>query len=1003
MSDRSKSGNRGIFGSRPARWGIVAIAVGLWLAAGVVRVDPDEITVLHGPLLAGRGVLVDGDWALAPPGLARVSTYPRYGVELPLPRADRAMLRASDGSRFGFQGWVTLRPRPEDWRELHEAAHGSRGLDRVLLDAVREAAAGLRPGSERGGDPGQLVRDLERGLSMALGRRGLDLRRLELSAIDFLAVGEGSPPPEPSSVKLLVVGLDGLDWEIVDALVEQGRLPTIGRLIDEGVGAKLLTISPMLSPVIWTTIATGVEPSRHGVIDFLVQDSEDGTRQPVTSAQREVPTFWEMLSRSGVEVGITGWWASWPADAVRGYLVSDRIAYQLFGYRSDPDDAQGKTWPPELYDRIRPWIIPPDSVPWEELRPYLDGARTEPEAFDSEERKLLEEFRTLLASGRTYLEIGDRLRNEQRPGLEVIYFEGTDTVGHLFMPYRPPLLPGVDPRRFESFSSIVDRYYETADRYLAQLLEGRDDSWTVMVVSDHGFATDATRPRSTDSRVGHGAAADWHRRFGVLILSGAHVRRGVRLGETSVYDIAPTILALYGQPVPRSWPGHVLGEALDEEFLDRHPVRYRLDEPVRGEHQAEGLVDPSASDLVAKLQSLGYVSTEGDSADSVTARNNAGVALMAEGRYAEAEQEFRAGLDAAPGSPMLGLNLGLALRLQGRDQEAERRFRDVLDHSMTRRMAGHLLAQILMDRGDLDEAQAVLEEVLRSEPDAAEIHNTMGQLLEKRGRIDEARERWQRAAALDPNAAPPRNNLGNLARRRGELDQAEAWYLEAIECDPFFMGAYNNLALVYQDQGEMERAHDLYARALAKAPGNAEVLNNLGSWHYVRGEYEEAGSYWNRAASADPTYPSPLNNLAGLEINAERFGEAERLLRRAIDLDPAYGDAKINLAIVLLARGAVDEARQKLEAAAQDPRTGANAWAKLGGLELEHGAVDRAIDVLERGREIDPVNVEVLNYLGEAYRRAGRPADAAAVWQRSLEIRPRQPRLREYLESGAVR
>ena len=95
------------------------------------------------------------------------------------------------------------------------------------------------------------------------------------------------------------IGLDGLDWEILDPLIEQGRLPHLEGLIENGTRAKLLSISPMLSPVIWTTVATGVEPSRHGIIDFLIEDPDSDQRQPVTSAQRQVPAVWVIGSRSG--------------------------------------------------------------------------------------------------------------------------------------------------------------------------------------------------------------------------------------------------------------------------------------------------------------------------------------------------------------------------------------------------------------------------------------------------------------------------------------------------------------------------------------------------------------------------------------------------------------------------------------------------------------------------------------------------------------------------------
>ena len=676
---------------------LVATAAVLGLLASVRQVGERSFGVIDGPLVPAAGVLVERGLTLAPPLLTRLHVYPRDGVELALPQADDALLRSADGSRYGLRGWITVRARAESWRQVHAAA-GGRGIQGVLVAAVREALADLPTGTERGRITPELSRDIERRIGAELTARGVDLRRVEIEGFDFLTVRTGGAAEPASAAKLLVVGWDGGDWEIIDGLIGQGKLPNLKRLIDDGVRAKLLSISPMLSPVIWTSLSTGVEPSRHGVLDFVVTDPVDGKTQPVTSAQRRVPTVWEMLSRSGVRSGVVGWWASWPANPLRGYLVSDRIAYQLFGFEADPNQAEGKTWPPELYEDIRPWLVRPESVPWSAVSPYLDGPRSTSGEFNADEMAMLEQFKTLLASGETYLRIATELSSRFEPQLEVVYFEGTDTAAHLFMPFRKPELPGVDALGIESFHAIVDRYYETADRYLGTLLAERDESWTTMVVSDHGFASDATRPRSTDSRIGHGAAADWHRRFGILVLSGAHVLGGAQLDEASIYDIAPTILALFGQPVPRSWPGRVLGRVLDPDFLERYPVRYRNDDPVRQDAAADGLLDPAAEDLLRKLRSLGYISASGGEAgESITARNNAGVALLAEGRYEDAADEFRAGLAATPDAPMLLVNLGLALRLLGQTDEAEELFERAAGQAQTLRMAGHQLAQIALE------------------------------------------------------------------------------------------------------------------------------------------------------------------------------------------------------------------------------------------------------------------------------------------------------------------
>jgi Flp pilus assembly protein TadD/predicted AlkP superfamily phosphohydrolase/phosphomutase len=959
--------------------------------------------VLSGPLLPSGAIRIDGSLALAPPLLFELTRYPLLAVEVPMPGAEALMLPAEDGSRYGFRGSVAVRVDERRWRALHAAASGA-GLRGVVDRATREASQELPPGAETGITTAAFARALNNRLADELERHGVDLQRFTLEGLDFL-MAAADAPVRPTGVKLLVIGLDGADWEILDPLLEQGRMPHLAGLIERGVRAKLLTISPTLSPVVWTSVATGVEPGRHGILDFLTKTDDGSGGQPVTSAQRRAATFWEILSGRGVPVGVVAWWASWPAEPVEGYLVSDRIAYQLFGFRSDLEDPEGKTWPPELYDEVvRPRIVAPESVAWSEVAPYLRIEDLDPERLAPEERKRLEDLRTLLASGRTYLDVALTLREREQPRLEVLYLEGTDTVGHLFMPFRAPRLPGIDAERFEAYRDVVDRYYETADAQLGELLAGRGDDWTVMVLSDHGFASDATRPRLTDSRIGHGAAADWHRRFGMLVLSGSHVRAGSRLEEASIYDVAPTVLALFGEPVPTSWPGQVLGRAIEPAFFEEHPVRYSETDPPRGEWMAgpDGAPeDPAAAALVEKLRSLGYVAgpptAEETESAGTSGANNRGVALLAAGRLSEAEEAFRSGLAEQPDNPTLLANLGNALRLQGRTEEARGVLVRAFGYVATRRAAGHLLAQLELERGDRSAAERLLRTVLKGEPDAADVRTTLGAVLEEGGRHAEAEAEYRRAASSDPNAAKPRNHLGNMARGRGDAAEAERWYREAIAADPYFMGAYNNLALVLQDRGDLGPAIELYSQALTKAPNNAVVLNNLASLYYAQGDFDEAAAVWRRALRTNPTYPSPYNNLASLEIQADRLDEAEELLRRALDLEPGYGDAHLNLALIHRKRDDRDGVRRELELAAADPRARARALGQLGMLLFEQGEYGAAVDRIVEARSLGVRDTSMLNVLGECYRLTERPREAAAAWRASLRLDPGQDELRARL------
>lgn len=979
---------------------VALLAVGLWAGAGIRRLDPSrEFAVLDGPLRSLFPLRVDSSFAFAPPGLCSLSRYPKGEAELPLPRAAEARIRRSDGARFGFFGSAVLRVPEARWLEVHRASRG-RGLSGVLLEAVREAASGLTVLPSREGPIADfLSAEIAERLRARLGERGIGLDRLEGVGLDLLDAGE-APDIERPDTRILLVGLDGADWAILDPLIASGRLPNLARLVREGARAKLMTISPTLSPVVWTTIATGVEPERHGILDFLVPAKGGGPPEPVTSAERKAAALWEILSEAGISVGIVGWWATWPAEPVRGYMVSDRVAYQLFGIRPNPNDSAGKSWPADLYGAVRPRILAPEAIRWEDILPYLEGPRRRPEEFDGEEQELLREFRTLVASGRTYLDVALALQRERPARFEAVYFEGTDTVGHLFARYRPPRLPGVPARRYESFRGVVDRYYETVDEYLGRLLDRHGPGWTILVVSDHGFATDETRPRTTDPRIGHGAAADWHRRFGILILSGAHIARGKEIAEATVYDIAPTLLALFGLPVPSSWPGRVLAEAIEPSFFDEVPVRFQPGSPERPSPlvaEQGGGTDPEASALVEKLRNLGYIGSATGARPEVTTRNNEGLALLARGRFAEAERAFREALVEQPGQPQLLVNLGIALRLQGRAEEARPLLEKALANPVTKRMAGQELAQIEFHRGDLDSAERYCRLVLEAEPQAADVLHTLGLLEERRGRFAAAEEAYRRAAEADPDAAEPRNNLGNLAKARGRLAEAERWYERAIEADPHFMGAYNNLALVYQERGQLDKAIEWYGKALAKEPANAIVLNNLGSLYYAKGNLPEARRLWEEASRADPRYASPLNNLAGIEIAQGRWEAAETLLRRALDLDPHYGDARINLALVERARGRPEAARAELEKAAEDPRARPAALAQLGALLLGQGKAAEALAPLEEARRLD-ATPSTLNALGECYRQLGRRAEAKAAWQASLALDPRQEAVRRSLE-----
>src|SRR5262249_36550201 len=156
-----------------------------------------------------------------------------------------------------------------------------------------------------------------------------------------------------------------------------------------------------------------------------------------------------------------------------------------------------------------------------------------------------------------YLRIGLDLLSAYDPDFKAIYFEGTDTIAHNFMRYRPPAMPGVTQEELKAYGDVVDRFYEYQDEVIGRLLELADPRTLVIVCSDHGFRSGSNRP-ATDPRIEMGGAADWHRKFGILVLNGPGVKRGTTLDDVSVLDVTPTVLAAMGQAVAQDMEGRVL-------------------------------------------------------------------------------------------------------------------------------------------------------------------------------------------------------------------------------------------------------------------------------------------------------------------------------------------------------------------------------------------------------------------------------------------------------------
>src|SRR5690348_17013463 len=99
-----------------------------------------------------------------------------------------------------------------------------------------------------------------------------------------------------STRKLLLIGWDAADWKVAIPLIDQGLMPALESLINNGVMGNNATLSPILSPMLWNSIATGMRPDKHGILGFMEPDPDSDGVRPVSSTSRKVKAVWNILT-----------------------------------------------------------------------------------------------------------------------------------------------------------------------------------------------------------------------------------------------------------------------------------------------------------------------------------------------------------------------------------------------------------------------------------------------------------------------------------------------------------------------------------------------------------------------------------------------------------------------------------------------------------------------------------------------------------------------------------
>ncbi|NVO01832.1 MAG: alkaline phosphatase family protein [Bacteroidetes bacterium] len=556
------------------------------------------------------------------------------------------------------------------------------------------------------------------------------------------------------SKRVLLIGWDGADWGLINPLLDAGKMPALEKLINKGVIGNIATLDPPISPVLWTSIATGKRADKHGILGFVEPNPDQGGIRPINVTSRKCKALWNIFHHEGMKSNVIGWWPSHPAEPINGTVVSN--------YYQKVDNSDEKKWfmpngtishegsKKDLFNlRFHPSEITGDL-----LKPFVPLI----EKINQDEDNRLLGIANILSQTISIHSASTWVMRNTEWDFMGIYLDAIDHVCHGFVKYISPKMDHISESDHEIYKDVVEGMYIFHDMMLERLVELAGEDTTIIITSDHGFYSDhrrmATLPKCNT------APTFEHNPFGMFLISGPGIKKDERVYGASLLDIAPTILALFGLPVGKDMDGKVLGTIFENEIKTDFIESWEKIDGDFGEHSEIDQEDTfESAEALRQLVELGYIEDPGE--DKTLAALKAGYEAkyciakiqITRKNFTEALSSFEElyhidKTDIRYNLELLRLNLHLQ-----KFKEAK----EILENLRTIPDAGfvHLSFYdgiIAFNEGDSIKALDFFKQAEKEGGGGSGIHNQMGMIYLQLQKYDEAIEAFSKELNEDENS-----------------------------------------------------------------------------------------------------------------------------------------------------------------------------------------------------------------------------------------------------------
>ncbi len=264
--------------------------------------------------------------------------------------------------------------------------------------------------------------------------------------------------------KIVVIGIDSATFDIIEPLVNQGKLPVFARFMKDGVWGRLRSTIPPVTPPAWTSFMTGKNPGKHGIFDFYGYTTSGYERPIINSQFSKAKTLWKILSENNQKVGIINVPLTYPPEEVNGFLIP--------GMQYAFDVNKGFTYPKELLSEIEGKFGKYEVVFGDERSLYTN----ELDHFISKWKEITAKRQEII------LYLLDRYETD----FFMPVFFSIDLIQHHFFKFYDSTHPLYDKKLAAKYKNVIPDFYQLIDTYIGQILDKLDKNTTVFIVSDHG-------------------------------------------------------------------------------------------------------------------------------------------------------------------------------------------------------------------------------------------------------------------------------------------------------------------------------------------------------------------------------------------------------------------------------------------------------------------------------------------------------------------------------------